>query len=52
MKQTVRLFLVALFAGAVTLGGYKYLEKKNLLLLPLNKTQILYPLVFLRRVLK
>ncbi|AFL81829.1 trypsin-like serine protease with C-terminal PDZ domain [Aequorivita sublithincola DSM 14238] len=29
MKQTVRLFLVALFAGAVTLGGYKYLEKKE-----------------------
>lgn len=29
MKQTIRLFLVALFAGAVTLGGYKYLEKKE-----------------------
>ena len=26
MKQTVRLFLVALFAGAVTLGGYKLIE--------------------------
>ena len=24
MKQTVRLFIVALFAGAITLGGYKY----------------------------
>ncbi|MGK0175905.1 MAG: serine protease Do, partial [Ulvibacter sp.] len=24
MKQLVRLFLVALFAGATTLGGYKY----------------------------
>ncbi len=29
MKQTIRLFLVALFAGAVTLGGYKFLEKKE-----------------------
>lgn len=29
MKQTVRLFLVALFAGAVTLGGYKLIEKEN-----------------------
>src|SRR5690554_3026020 len=26
MKQTVRLFLVALFAGAITLGGYKLIE--------------------------
>jgi serine protease Do len=24
MKQTVRLFIVALFAGAITLGGYKF----------------------------
>lgn len=29
MKQTVRLFLVALFAGAVTLGGYKLMEKEE-----------------------
>lgn len=29
MKQTFRLFLVALFAGAITLGGYKYLEKEK-----------------------
>jgi Do/DeqQ family serine protease len=29
MKQTVRLFLVALFAGAITLGGYKLFEKKE-----------------------
>lgn len=29
MKQTIRLFLVALFAGAITLGGYKYFEKKE-----------------------
>ncbi|WP_026451884.1 trypsin-like peptidase domain-containing protein [Aequorivita capsosiphonis] len=29
MKQTFRLFLVALFAGAITLGGYKYFEKKE-----------------------
>ncbi|MBT0608576.1 trypsin-like peptidase domain-containing protein [Aequorivita echinoideorum] len=27
MKQTIRLFLVALVAGAATLGGYKLLEK-------------------------
>lgn len=29
MKQTIRLFLVALFAGAITLGGYKFSEKKE-----------------------
>src|SRR5690554_2423739 len=29
MMQTVRLFLVALFAGAITLGGYKYFEEKE-----------------------
>lgn len=29
MKQTIRLFLVALFAGAITLGGYKYFEDKQ-----------------------
>jgi Do/DeqQ family serine protease len=29
MKQTIRLFLVALFAGAITLGGYKYFEEEN-----------------------
>lgn len=29
MKQTLRLFMVALFAGTITLGGYKYLEKKE-----------------------
>jgi hypothetical protein len=29
MKQTVRLFLVALVAGAITLGGYKYFESSN-----------------------
>ncbi|MCB0464208.1 MAG: trypsin-like peptidase domain-containing protein [Aequorivita sp.] len=28
-KQTIRLFLVALFAGAITLGGYKFFEKKE-----------------------
>lgn len=27
MKQTVRLLLVAIFAGTITLGGYKMLEK-------------------------
>ncbi|MAP81026.1 MAG: serine protease [Aequorivita sp.] len=31
MKQTIRLFLVALFAGAVTLGGYKYFEEEKLI---------------------
>ena len=29
MKQAVRLFLVALFAGAITLGGYKYFLEKD-----------------------
>ena len=29
MKQTFRLFLVALFAGAITLGGYKLFEKQE-----------------------
>lgn len=29
MKQTIRLFLVALFAGAITLGGYKLIEEKD-----------------------
>mgnify|MGYP000262362939 CR=1 FL=1 len=29
MKQTIRLFLVALFAGAITLGGYKFFEEKE-----------------------
>jgi Do/DeqQ family serine protease len=29
MKQTIRLFAVALVAGAVTLGGYKLIEDKN-----------------------
>ncbi len=29
MKQTIRLFLVALVAGAVTLGGYKFMEEKD-----------------------
>ena len=29
MKQTFRLFMVALFAGAITLAGYKFLEKKE-----------------------
>lgn len=29
MKQSIQLFLVALFAGAVTLGGYKLIENKD-----------------------
>ena len=29
MKQTFRLFLIALFAGAITLGGYKIFEKED-----------------------
>lgn len=35
MKQTVRLFIVAVFAGAITLGGYTLLEK--------NDTQLFEP---------
>lgn len=31
MKQTIRLFLVALFAGAITLGGYKLIEEKDVI---------------------
>lgn len=31
MKQTLRLFMVALFAGALSLGGYKLLEKKEMI---------------------
>lgn len=31
MKQTIRLFLVALLAGAVTLGGYKLIEEKEVI---------------------
>jgi serine protease Do len=33
MKQTVRLFMVALFAGAITLGGYKYFIESETLTL-------------------
>ncbi len=29
MKQTLQLFLVALFAGAISVGGYKLFEKKE-----------------------
>ncbi len=29
MKQTIRLFVVALFAGAITLGAYKLFEEKE-----------------------
>lgn len=29
MKQTIRLFVVAVFAGALTLGGYKFFEEKE-----------------------
>src|SRR5699024_11817912 len=29
MKKTFQLFLVAILAGAVTLGGYKFLENKD-----------------------
>jgi len=31
MKQTIRLFLVALIAGAITLGGYKLIEEKEVI---------------------
>jgi|TARA_B110000881_G_scaffold97671_1_gene85824 hypothetical protein len=29
MKQTIKLFSVALIAGAVSVGGYKILESKT-----------------------
>ncbi|RMA64925.1 trypsin-like peptidase domain-containing protein [Ulvibacter antarcticus] len=40
MKQTMRLFVVALVAGAVTLGGYKYfIEGENTSALPQQERQ-------------
>ncbi|MGJ8666406.1 MAG: S1C family serine protease [Patiriisocius sp.] len=39
MKQTMRLFAVALFAGAATLGGYKLLEKDAPLQLATSQTE-------------
>jgi len=40
MKQTMRLFFVALLAGAATLGGYKFfLEKESTKLTPVETTE-------------
>lgn len=43
MKQTFRLFLVALFAGAITLGGYKYFETKELITFEPQQTSNFIP---------
>lgn len=47
MKQTIRLFLVALFAGAITLGGYKYLEKEEHITFSPHETSKFIPTNFL-----
>lgn len=39
MKQTMRLFLVALLAGAATLGGYKFFVEETTNLTPLETTE-------------
>ena len=40
MKQTIRLFVVALLAGAVTLGGYKFFtEEEGVSFIPENNTK-------------
>ncbi|MDP2687802.1 MAG: trypsin-like peptidase domain-containing protein [Aequorivita sp.] len=46
MKQTIRLFLVALFAGAITLGGYKYFEKKEFISFEPQQTSNFIPTNF------
>lgn len=46
MKHTIRLFLVALFAGAITLGGYKLLEKKEVISFESQPTLNLIPTNF------
>ena len=43
MKQTVRLFLVALFAGAITLGGYKMIEKEEKVSFEPQQTSQFFP---------
>ncbi|WP_310993221.1 trypsin-like peptidase domain-containing protein [Aequorivita marina] len=46
MKQTFRLFMVALFAGAITLGGYKYFEEKELVTFEPEQTSKFVPASF------
>lgn len=47
MKQTLRLFAVALFAGAITLGGYKFFVERDTVALPQsNATPSLIPTSF------
>ncbi|HLW34000.1 MAG TPA: trypsin-like peptidase domain-containing protein [Aequorivita sp.] len=50
MKQTIRLFLVALFAGAITLGGYKLLEEKEVLSFAPQPTATYIPANYASRV--
>ena len=47
MKQTFRLFLVALFAGAITLGGYKlFVESDTITIIPQEETTSFIPANF------
>lgn len=47
MKQTLRLFAVALFAGAITLGGYKYfVERDTVTISQANTTPSFIPTSF------
>lgn len=50
MKQTIRLFLVALFAGAITLGSYKLLEEKEIISLAPQPTSDYIPTNYASRV--
>src|SRR5690554_6465111 len=47
MTQTFRLFLVALFAGAITLGGYKYLEDEERISFAPQETSKFIPTTYL-----
>jgi len=40
MKQTVRLFAIALVAGAMTLGGYKLFEESSTQVIPVHQEKI------------
>ncbi|OAB78480.1 S1C family serine protease [Cochleicola gelatinilyticus] len=47
MKQTIRLFVVALLAGAVTLGGYKFFtEEEGVSFIPENNTTSFIPTTY------
>jgi len=47
MKQTFRLFAVALVAGAITLGGYKYfVESETITIIPQEETASFIPTSF------